>query len=88
MLNVETESTKINILSSQLLIFSYVSTDYMLVKLISQGLTLAIPINLLSESLNAYLKPSKLLLQMPPRLQYGREPHCWFFSFKISTNSF
>ena len=31
MLNVETESTKINILSSQLLIFPCVSTDYMLV---------------------------------------------------------
>ena len=31
MLNVETESTKINILSSQLLIFSCVNTDYMLV---------------------------------------------------------
>ena len=29
--NVETESTKINILSSQLLIFLGVSTDYMLV---------------------------------------------------------
>ena len=31
MLNVEIESTKINILSSQLLIFPCVSTDYMLV---------------------------------------------------------
>ena len=31
MLNVETESTKINILSSQLFIFPCVSTDYMLV---------------------------------------------------------
>ena len=31
MLNVETESIKINILSSQLLIFMCVSTDYMLV---------------------------------------------------------
>ena len=35
MLNVETKSTKINILSSQLLIFPCVSTDYMLVTLIS-----------------------------------------------------
>ena len=32
MLNVETESTKINILSSQLLIFLCISMDYMLVK--------------------------------------------------------
>ena len=32
-LNVEIESTKINILSSQLLIFPCVSTDYMLVKI-------------------------------------------------------
>ena len=32
MLNVETESNKINILSSQLLIFPCISTDYMLVK--------------------------------------------------------
>ena len=31
MLNVEIESTKVNILSSQLLIFPCVSTDYMLV---------------------------------------------------------
>ena len=34
MLNVKTESTKINILSSQLLIFLCVSTDYMLVLII------------------------------------------------------
>ena len=31
MLNMETEFTKINILSSQLLIFPYVNTDYILV---------------------------------------------------------
>ena len=36
MLNVETESTKINILSSQLLIFLCVSTDYMLVIIIDK----------------------------------------------------
>ena len=34
MLNVKTESTKINILSSQLLIFPCISTDYMLVLII------------------------------------------------------
>ena len=53
---METESTKINILSSQLLIFSCVSTDYMLVSYKRRAAKLPTSFILMQMELHTHIK--------------------------------